>query len=64
MSDHRIQQGEIVKCDECLRARPIETAVVELFGKRVAFGPAGETDMYIEGDDGVQCYWCTEEDYQ
>lgn len=55
----RLQQGDIAVCDACQRARPIQTEVVELFGLPVAFGPAGDTDMFVGTDDGgVLCYWC------
>lgn len=57
-----MQQGDIVACDSCNRARPIGTPMIELFGATVGFGPAGETDMYVERDGEIQCYWCLRDD--
>lgn len=58
-----MQQGDIVACDNCNRARPIQTAVIELFGDQIGFGPAGETDMYVESDDAIHCYYCLDDEY-
>lgn len=57
-----MKQGEVVSCDDCQRARPIDQPVVELFGDRVGFGPAGKTDMFVERSDSIVCYWCMDEE--
>lgn len=57
----QMEQGDTVACDNCLRARPIENPVIELFGARIGFGPAGETDMFVERDGEVTCYWCLDD---
>lgn len=57
-----LEHGEIVACDECSRARPIETAVVELLGSRIGFGPGGENDAFLERDGEVLCGRCVEEE--
>lgn len=61
-STRRIQQGEIVKCDECKRARPIEMPPVEMFGSVVGYGPGGSNDLFIERGGTVKCRYCTEEE--
>ena len=61
MEENELAQGEIVSCCSCQRARPIETPVLELFGSRVAFGPGGETDMFVERDGEITCYWCEDD---
>jgi len=41
-----MEQGDVVSCGSCRRARPIETPVVELCG----------TDMVVSDGDGVVTY--------
>jgi hypothetical protein len=55
-----MKQGDMVSCDSCMRARPIQNPVVELFGSQIGFGPAGETDMFVKEDDKITCYHCME----
>lgn len=55
------QQGEVVACDVCQYARPLTTPVIEQFGNRVAFGPGGHADMFIERDGEVTCYRCADD---
>jgi len=62
MTTNQLERGETVACDRCGRSRTIETAVVELFGADVGFGPAGETDMFTERDGTVLCYRCISDD--
>ena len=57
-----LEEGEIAECEDCPRARPIKTRVVELFDYRVGYGPRGANDMFLERNGTVRCRRCADED--
>ena len=57
-------QNGMLKCDECRRARPLDAGPMKLFGREITFGPAGETDAFMETGEGVTCYWCAKDEIE
>lgn len=57
-----MKTGEEAECDACGRSAVIDTPVMDMFGHRVAYGPDGPEDQFIELQDGeLRCYDCNVE---
>lgn len=58
-----LQKNGAATCDDCGRTCDRLTNVYEAFSATIAFGPGGNTEMFVHQDDAVQCVNCADSRY-